>query len=1112
MNQRISRINGYTFTDLSPWYIEQLCGSDTRIDGSDSYYITVADITLNAGTFTSSRADSDFPELSVSQGEDYIETRCTCDMAYGALCVHGAMALNYILREESIRIFFDRELRNKKIKEVAVRYGLENDADVYGYFRLLYKAGSTQILPVDPALTDLQEACSIFPHSEQQHPNSDPDDKKLIVVLSQNRFYNHLQAGIYRCKLDRQGRPMATLDVVEPTQLLWNRAYANHYRFFSAISELSRLNDKFDDAARNEAIFCLIENNPGLPIFLHDRSRSENIIARSLTLIEVHDMTKRLDLRIEAEGSFYHLSGTLNTERERVSLDKIKIQLNHFFEYEGVLYISKHLQENALLTFMLKKGGKLLVHFSQFSELYNSLLSMIPSLKIIEKEAPAKRGQNSAATDLHIAKRLYLSRSDEYVYFKPVLCYGKVEVPLLSDRLLYVADEQGKPVRLQRDKALEDDFMNTLVRFHEHLKEQAADATSSLSIHKKHFLNEEWFVDCYYALLENDVEVFGFNDIINKKISHESLSVTINILSGVNWFNAEVNARFGRQKVNLKKIYKAVQNRDRYIKLDNGSMGILPSEWLNKFKQWFDKAAEIDAEMLGFAKGNYQDMHTLFDRAYWEQSAYEELQLISRQLANADEHIPTDISPMFRGSLREYQIKGVQWMTRLATLGMGGCLADDMGLGKTIQVIAFLLNHKHRMGALKAIIVLPTSLLFNWQEELSKFAPSFNTRVLHGKQAATEDIFHECTDILLTSYGIMISKSHIIRKQTFDFAFFDESQNIKNPRSQRYKAAAMLPARVKFVITGTPIENNLFDLYAQLSISTKGLLGGLQYFREVYSTPIDSFGDRQRAAELQERVSPFLLRRTKKEVLKELPEKTEMTIYCELEPSQRKVYDAYEREFRELVSAATEDELDKSPMHILRGITRLRQICNSPLLISGEKHLGEHSAKIILLMEHIRELAPQNKILIFSQFVSMLNLIARELSSEGIEYVQVDGKTSNRKQAIDTFQNESGTRVMLASLKAGGSGLNLTKADYVYLIEPWWNPAVEDQAIDRAYRLGRENKVIAIRLICRDTLEERMMEIKERKLFNADSILGTTSAMPVLNKKGLLQLLNSKLF
>jgi SNF2 family DNA or RNA helicase len=470
-------------------------------------------------------------------------------------------------------------------------------------------------------------------------------------------------------------------------------------------------------------------------------------------------------------------------------------------------------------------------------------------------------------------------------------------------------------------------------------------------------------------------------------------------------------------------------------------------------------------------------------------------------------HVP--VPEGLRTTLRDYQQQGLNWLNFLDAFGFGGCLADDMGLGKTVQIIAFILSQRDKPHANTNLVVVSTSLIFNWQAEISKFAPSIRVRTRYGADRLKDVRDFDGYEIVLTSYGTLLSDIHLLKEYRFNYIFLDESQAIKNPESQRYRAVRLLQARNRIVLTGTPIENNTFDLYGQLSFACPGLLGSRQYFTDHYASPIDQFKDHRRAQELRKKIHPFILRRTKQQVAAELPEKTEMVIYCEMDPEQRRVYDAYAREFRNYLTTKEEGDISCERLHVLQGLTKLRQICNSPALLKDDEFYGNASAKMDALLEEIDNKAPEHKILIFSQFTSMLELIRKALQARNTAFAYLTGQTTNRASQIERFQTATAVRVFLISLKAGGIGLNLTEADYVYLVGPWWNPAVEDQAIDRSHRIGQQKKVVAVRLICPGTIEEKMMQLQAAKktLFH-DPIKTDAAVLKSLSRKDLLSLLD----
>ncbi|RYF89055.1 MAG: DEAD/DEAH box helicase [Chitinophagaceae bacterium] len=444
------------------------------------------------------------------------------------------------------------------------------------------------------------------------------------------------------------------------------------------------------------------------------------------------------------------------------------------------------------------------------------------------------------------------------------------------------------------------------------------------------------------------------------------------------------------------------------------------------------------------------------------------------------------------GILRPYQLAGFQWLNYLNDVGWGGILADDMGLGKTVQALTMLDYYKNSTGNLKAIVVCPTTLIYNWQNEVKKFTPSLTYHIHHGsaRTRSVEELNKH--NIIITTYGTLRSDIQILLKLFFDYVVLDESQAIKNPASKVTKAASLLTARNRVCMSGTPLQNNTFDIFAQMNFLNPGLLGTMEFFRNEFANPIDKFGEQDQKEHLRKLLYPFILRRTKEQVAKDLPAKTETILFCEMEKEQRKIYDAYRNSYREKILGTIDDQgIGKSQLTILQGLMKLRQICDSPAILNEEEKYPNHSIKLDELTREISENIGDHKALIFSQFLGMLGLIKAKLTEQNIPFEYFDGSTSatERERAIQNFQNNDECRVFLISLKAGGVGLNLTAADYVYIVDPWWNPAVEQQAIDRTHRIGQTKNIFAYRMICIDTIEDKILQLQERKKILAKELI-----------------------
>jgi len=445
-----------------------------------------------------------------------------------------------------------------------------------------------------------------------------------------------------------------------------------------------------------------------------------------------------------------------------------------------------------------------------------------------------------------------------------------------------------------------------------------------------------------------------------------------------------------------------------------------------------------------------------------EQELYFQLEEKYERLRENHSIQPIDPPAHLIEVLRPYQQSGFQWLNYLREVKWGGILADDMGLGKTIQALSFLHHLKQENGTLRALVVCPTTLLFNWQNEIQKFTPGLSFYVHHGSSRSREFLRKHEIDIIITTYGTLRSDIRQLVELSFDYVVLDESQAIKNPSSKVTRAAGLLKAANRLCLSGTPLQNNTFDIFAQMNFLNPGMLGSMEMFKQEFSIPID----------------------TKEQVARDLPEKQEMVLFCEMGEEQRKIYDAYRNDYRDRILGIVDEQgIQKSQLTILQGLMKLRQICDSPAIVKEEERFPNHSVKLEELGREITENISNHKALVFSQFLGMLALIKEKMKELGVDYEYFDGSSTvnERERAIRRFQDDDSCRVFLISLKAGGVGLNLTAADYVYIVDPWWNPAVEQQAIDRTHRIGQTKNIFAYRMICNDTVEDKILKLQERK-------------------------------
>ena len=573
-------------------------------------------------------------------------------------------------------------------------------------------------------------------------------------------------------------------------------------------------------------------------------------------------------------------------------------------------------------------------------------------------------------------------------------------------------------------------------------------------------------------------------------------SFNLSVTSGVDWFELDAEVDFDGVTASLPDLLRALRNREKYVRLDDGSQGILPEEWLKKYGHLADMA-EGDGNALRFAPSQA----LLLDALLAEQENVRvdrQFAAFRKKLRDFDGVKPSPEPRGFQGKLRKYQKEGLGWLRFLREFQFGGCLADDMGLGKTVQVLALLQSRrlqrpKRGQQRKPSIVVVPKSLVFNWIDEAARFTPNLRLLDYTGTDRKTRLEESGGFDLLVTTYGTLRRDVVKLKDMRFDYAILDESQAIKNPGAQAAKASRLLDADHRLAMTGTPVENHLGELWSLFEFLNPGMLGRSTKFNALSKNGKDDDGT---IPLLARALRPFLLRRTKQQMLTELPEKTEQTLYCDMLPKQRKAYNRLRDYYRvELSGRVKELGLQKAKIHVLEALLRLRQAACHPGLLD-ERQKNVRGAKLEALLEQLKEvLAEGHKALVFSQFTSLLAIVRKHLDKEKVVYEFLDGRTRKRGQKVKRFQTDEACPLFLISLKAGGHGLNLTAADYVFILDPWWNPAVESQAIDRAHRIGQTQRVFAYRIICRDTIEDKILELQKSKRDLADAIVSANNSL-----------------
>jgi SNF2 family DNA or RNA helicase len=633
--------------------------------------------------------------------------------------------------------------------------------------------------------------------------------------------------------------------------------------------------------------------------------------------------------------------------------------------------------------------------------------------------------------------------------------------------------------------------------------------------------------DDLYTILElvnsnySEITNSGFILASKLELNFNLRPIDIEISSQIvnDWFDLRAIVKIGEWKIPFSRFRKNILEGIREYELPDGSIAVLPETWFTKYKNIFEFGKSTD-DSLRIHKQHFSLIADTFsDKG---QKGFERLEKLL-----IPDQIPVLQYPKgLNCTMRQYQSDGLNWLNFLQTAGLGGCLADDMGLGKTIQTLALLQHNKEdfhlhdqisgetelslfpgHSSKLTSLIIVPASLIYNWENEIKRFVPDMKVYSYKGNQRKKSTSYFQNFDIILSSYHTIRQDVELISSFSFHYIILDESQVIKNPASMLYRTVTRLISEFKLVLTGTPIENSLTDLWTQLNFVNPGLLGELAFFRREFAKPIEKMGDDEQELKLRKIIQPFILRRTKEMVASDLPPVTEQTVFCDMTDEQFKVYDEEKSSVRNsILKSIASTGIEKSAIVVLQGLMKLRQLSNHPVLANDEYAFGSGKFETVLQdMESV--MAEGHKILVFSSFVKHLDLYAEELRKKRICFAMLTGASTQREKIVNSFQLDPENKIFLISLKAGGVGLNLTAADYVFILDPWWNPASEMQALNRAHRIGQNKNVFVYRYITSNSIEEKIVRLQEKKSRLADIFISSNNPLKDIDIQQILNII-----
>ncbi len=1098
--------------------IKLLCSPQTYTDAELYLRTNKATIETAKDEVVKATVDIDAKEYAVvirKNEERNFDTSCDYDDPSHPLCLPKVIVILQLLNSHGPHYFDTIRNWDKEKNKLLEAYGYTLSDDLAGKFEFSYKEGKPFLRVLDPSIKRINPLTinkskpvevGIPAEEEQEEPGVAGPSPRLGVVFNFNyaSYPGFMVEAVQGVSDEEQKNFVGKVEkldlskfvntdvLIEDDKLLVPslrriqetevNKYLNRNSPFSGIWENiihheteelpeetknlvieylhPKLKKLFTDISHNPFVFYLNGHKP----FKTDNLLTVGIVPEALTP----------HFKITVGKNHYEISCWVRINGMESEISNNQLDSSLLFFYQENLFLWNQAEDVSLIEPFIR-NGKMVVPKAEWPIRLKNFILPLTKKYAVEFDKSIINEVKDGEPD----KKLLLQEKGDYLVFQPVFSYKGFETKA-GDKDDIVIPEGEKVLIIHRNKETEEEFIQRLEALHSNFIKP--EGSQNLVLKGAEVLRNNWFFLFVDAMKEMKVPVAGFDALKNFRFNTAKPQTKIHISSNTDWFDAKVDIVFGDQQVTIAEVKRALGNKQQFVQLNDGTLGILPEEWIKKYSLLF-RVGEGKTNELKLSKYHMSVIDELYENRN-EEELFIKLEEKYDRLRGFKSIQEVEPPESLHHILRPYQSFGFQWLNYLSEVRWGGILADDMGLGKTVQALSFLQHYQNHHGNLNALVVCPTTLMFNWENEIKKFTPSLSWHIHHGGDRTRNKEFIRLHNVIITTYGTLRSDIKMLVENEFDYVILDESQAIKNPSSKVTRAAGLLRSKNRLCMSGTPLQNNTFDIFAQMNFLNPGMLGSLEFFRQEFAIPIDKFGEPDRKDHLRKLLFPFILRRTKEQVAKDLPEKTETILFCEMEDEQRKIYEAYRNDYRDKILGVIDSQgIHKSQLTILQGLMKLRQICDSPAILNEPEPYPNHSIKLDELTREITENISNHKALVFSQFLGMLALIKEKLKAQEVKFEYFDGSTSatDREKAIQNFQNQEECRVFLISLKAGGVGLNLTAADYVYIVDPWWNPAVEQQAIDRTHRIGQTKNIFAYRMICKDTIEDKILQLQDRK-------------------------------
>lgn len=902
--------------------------------------------------------------------------------------------------------------------------------------------------------------------------------KKRDDVLENIYFMLKIdERGVYVLPVDKNGEMLESIDVDEEAEDTTSQILT----YIKGIKE-----DSFFIDWENEYEEAYLNEHPDLIEYLIDNPKFVNESMEPLKWVK-RENTLALIIKEKENGAT-----ALTTELLlNGSINDFLIINEDLILADNVFYIID-MESNDFHTL------KELVGTIDESGLENFLTLTIKYFKNIEieyKDYKVVQGEKCVPSPQIVIEKI---SHDNSLYLQITLMVSGMHYDFLKeheiDKVAIVNNLEKKisicDVDISRISEAVEDVIKLLVKNQKNLKVRASyylDESNLIIMQEK--LAKEFIMQDLLQLASK-YRVVGTDKLRKYNIKAVKPKVIGKFSHSIDFLEGEIELEIEGEKFSILDVLSSYK-KDSYIMLSDGTSALINKKYIEKLERLFKDNDKKKVKLSFFDLPLVEEL--IEDKIFSEEM--NRTRDFFKGINNIKDY--NIEPPKVKAKLREYQEYGYKWLSYLIDNNLGGCLADDMGLGKTLQAIS-VLTRLHEKKGTKSLVIMPKSLIYNWESEIKKFSPKLKVGIYYGN-FRNRDIIKK-SGVILTTYGTIRNDIEIIRDYDFDVVILDESQNIKNVNAQTTKAIMLLNAKHRIALSGTPIENNLSELYSLFRFLNPSMFGTMEEFNNFYAIPIQKENDQEAIEELKKKVYPFILRRIKKEVLKDLPDKIEKTMYIEMNPEQKKLYEERRNYYYNMVhSQIKENGIGKTQFFILQALNELRQITSCP----EAKSVGVTSSKREVLINNILDAVENgHKVLVFTNYINSIKNICEDLDKYGIKYLSMSGSTKDRQLLVDKFQKDSKYKVFVMTLKTGGVGLNLTAADTIFIYDPWWNKTVENQAIDRAYRLGQDRTVFSYKLILKDTIEEKILQLQESKIKLLDNLISEdSSTLKTLSEK-----------